>query len=171
MTGLELVRGAYEWATANALWILIGAVALPVVGTIAAALGKLGKTQEDGKQIASVVLTVAVICVVLEGMLLTVARGALGLPLLGMDVRLLAAPLVCLAGSVLGIRLVFPLSAIGSVKTMTDLLLFIGSIAAIAWLFSRFRWGVYFIGSIGQLLAITAVAIWFLRRLYRRTFG
>ena len=162
---------AYAWASAQALWILIGAVLLPTLGTVLAGLGKLGKTQEDGKQIASAVVMIAVLCVIGEIGLLTLARSVLGRSLLDMDIRLLAAPLVCLVGALVGIRLVFPLSALGSIKTLSDLAIFIVSLAAIAWLFSRFRWGVYFVGTIGQLVAIAMVAFVFLRRLYRRTFG
>jgi hypothetical protein len=171
MTLAELLRDAYAWADTNAMWVLLGGVTVPVAGTIAARIGKAGKTDADGKLIASLVMGLALMAVVLEVACLFIARSALGADLLQANPLLLVAPVVCLAGAVVGLRLVFPLTELGSVRTAIDLGAFLLACAGVVWLASKFRWGVLFIGSIGQLVVILALAALVLRRMYRRAFG
>lgn len=171
MTLGDMLRSAYGWADLNAHWVLLAAALVPVVGTLAARVGKGGKTDADGKLIASLVMGLALVAVVLEVGCLFIARSALGADVLQANVLLVVAPVVCLAGSVVGLRLVFPLTELGSVRTAVDLGAFLLACAAVVWLASRFRWGVLFVGSIGQLVVILALAALVLRRMYRRAFG
>jgi hypothetical protein len=91
--------------------------------------------------------------------------------LLDADVRLVVAPLLCLVGCVVAIKLVFPLSQLGGVKTASDLALLLLVCACVIWFFSKFRgWGILFFGSFLQLIVVLAIVIYFMRRLYRRAF-
>lgn len=171
MTVEEGLRGAYGWADANAVWVLVAGLALPVVGTLAARIGKGGRTDADGRLIASVVMGAALLAVILEVACLFVARTALGADLTHANALLVVAPIVCLVGAVAGLRMVFPLSELGSVRTALDLGGFLLACAAVVWLASRFRWGVVFLGSIGQLVVMLLLAGLVLRRMWRRAFG
>ena len=172
MTLGELLVRAYAWARASREWILLAAALVPVVGTVLARLGKAGKTDAEGRLIASVVVGVGLSAVVLEVLALLVARSLLHRRLLEADVLLLAAPLVCLAGCLIGIRWVFPLSELASVRTFLDVGAFVLACLAVLWLFSKFRgWGILFFGSIAELLAIVVFGYALLRRLYRRASG
>lgn len=91
--------------------------------------------------------------------------------LLNASLLLLLAPIVCLVGCVLGIRRVFPLSQLGSVKSVIDVSAFVAACLFVMWMFSMFRgWSVIFFGSFAQLIAVALLAIWLIRRLYRRAF-
>jgi hypothetical protein len=168
MTLEQLVREAYAAADANAPWVLAGAALVPLLGTVAARIAKGGKTDADGRLIASLVMAFALVAVVLEIACLFIARAALDANVLEANAMLFAAPVVCLTGAVLGLRLVFPLTELGSVRTAIDLVGFLLACAAVVWLASRFHWGVFFVGSMGQLLVILALAGLVLHRLYRR---
>lgn len=170
MTIAELLRDGYAWADANAFWVLFAALAVPVVGTIAARIGKGGKTDADGRLIASAVMALALLAVIAELACLFVARSALGADLTQANALLVLAPVLCLAGAVGGLRLVFPLSELGSVRTALDLGAFLLACAAVVWLASRFRWGVVFLGSVGQLVIMLVLAGLVLRRMWRRAF-
>lgn len=167
----ELLRAAYSWADLNAPWVLLGAGAVPLVGTVAARIAKGGKTDADGRFIASLVMGFALLAVVLEVACLFVARTALDANVLEANALLVVAPVACLTGAVLGLRLVFPLTELGSVRTALDLTGFLLGCAFVVWLASRFRWGVFFGGSVGQLLVIMGLAALVLYRLYRRAAG
>ncbi len=172
MTLGELLARAYAWALTHREWILLAAVLLPVVGTVLARIGKAGKTDAEGRYIASVVVGVGLSAVIVEMLALVVARSALHRSLLEADVLLLVAPLVCLAGCLIGIRWVFPLSELASVRTFLDAGAFVLACLAVLWLFSKFRgWGFLFFGSIAELVAIVVFGYALLRRLYRRAFG
>lgn len=170
MTLDDMLRGAYGWADANATWVLLAGAVVPLIGTVLARVGKAGKTDADGKLVASAVMAFALLAVVVEIGCLFIARTALGADLLQANPLLLVAPIVCLAGSVVGLRLVFPLAELGSVRTALDLGLFLVACAVVVFIASRFRWGVLFIGSIGQLVVILLLAGFVLRRMYRRAF-
>lgn len=172
MTLADFFSASYAWADANALFILAVAILLPVAGTALAWLGKGGRTDSDGRLVASAVMGIALVGVLLELGAIFVARSVVGVSLLSANLLLLLAPVVCLAGSVLGIRMVFPLSRLGSVKTATDLGLFLLACGGVLWAMSKFRgWSVMFFGSLAQLLVIGALALFVLWRLYRRAFG
>ncbi len=172
MTLNELFAGSYGWCDTHASLVLIIAVLIPIVGTVAAYLGKLGKTDMDGRYIASGIIALAVLLVAVEIGSIALAVGPLERSILDANVVILIAPILCLIGCVLGIRYVFPLNELGSVKTMGDLLVFAIACIALVWIFSKFRgWGVIFFGSITQLLVIGALALFLLYRLFKRTFG
>ena len=172
MTFSEAVRASYEWLVAHGDALLVGAIALPAAGTLLSRVGKAGKTDADGKFIASTVVGLALAAVAVEALGLILARAALGLGLLDLDVRVTLAPLICLAGCLFGIRWVFPLSELGSVRTFRDVGLFVVACAVVGWLFSKFRgWGFLFIGGIGEALALAALAFALLHRLYRQAMG
>jgi hypothetical protein len=172
MTLNDLLVQAYLWCRDNASLILLGSVLLPLLGTLLARIGKGGKTDADGRLIASVVVAIALVAVLLEISCLLIARSLLDASLLDAPVALLIAPIVCLAGSLLGIRLVFPLNQLGSIRTMKDAGAFLAACLAVLWLLSTFRgWGIVFFGSLTQLVVIGLLGFFFLRYLYRRAFG
>jgi len=172
MTLSESLTQAYGWATDHRLAILLVAVLIPIVGTVLARIGKAGKTDADGRLIASVVVGLGLLLVVLEIVALVAGHALLHRSFLDADVALLFAPLICLAGCLLGIRWVFPLNELASVKTFLDIGAFVLGCAAVLWLFSKFRgWGIVFFGGLSQLVVIAVLGFVLLRRLYRRAFG
>ena len=52
----ELLAGLYAWAAVQAQWLLIAALAIPAVGSMAAWIGKGGRTDRDGRVIASLLV-------------------------------------------------------------------------------------------------------------------
>jgi len=159
-------------AVQNRIGVLLGSAALPVVGTIAARIGKGGRTDADGRFIASLVMSIALSAFVLEVMALFVARSAMQASILEADAILLVAPVVCLLGSAVGIRWVFPLLELAAVRSFIDVGAFVLACAGVVWLFSKFRgWGLLFFGSIAEMIAIGALGIALLKRLYGRAFG
>jgi hypothetical protein len=163
---------AYAWAVASRLWILLVAVGVPLLGTLLARLGKAGKTDRDGRVIASVVVGVGLIAVVLEMFAIAIGAGVMGKSVLDGDMLLLARPLLCLGGAIFGIRLVFPLNELASVRTAVDVGAFILACALVVWFFSKFRgWGLVFWGSLTQLAVLLMLGYFLLRRLWRRAFG
>jgi hypothetical protein len=171
MTLRELLASAYTWANANSLWVFLAAVAIPLFGTFLAWIGRGGKTDKDGKLIASVVMGVAIAAVALEVLVITLGVGVMHQSALDAKLLLLAAPVVCLVGSVFGIRLIFPLNELGSVRTAVDVGLFVAACLVVLWVFSKFRgWGVVFFGSLTQMVFVGIMLALLLRRLYRRAF-
>jgi hypothetical protein len=167
----ELCASLYAAAVDHRFAVLAGALALPLVGTLAARVGKAGRSDADGRLLASLVVGVGIVAVLAEAAALALAS-SLGASPWDADVVLLAAPLLCLAGCLAGIRLVFPLSELASVRTAADLGLFVAAVAGVLWLVSKFRgWGVLFLGDIGQLFAIALLAWALLSRLRARAFG
>lgn len=168
MTFDAFLRDAYGVADLHAAEVLVGAAVLPVLGTLLAWVGKGGKTDKDGRWIASTLVGFALLAVVLELLAVAVARSALGVDVLQANAALLVAPFVCLGLTVIGVRRVFPLSELGSVRTAMDLGLLVVVLLGLAWLFSRFHWGVVFFGTLGQLGLIGVVVGLFVWRLTRR---
>jgi hypothetical protein len=69
----------------------------------------------------------------------------------------------------LGIRLIFPLSELGSAQTARDVFLFVVALLVVVWLFSKFRgWGIVFFGGLVQLLLVGVLLAFLLRYLFRR---
>lgn len=168
----DLLTQSYHWGDANARTVLLASALVPLVGTLLAFIGKGGKTDADGRFIASTVIALAVLVVLVEVGGFFVARNLFSASLLDANALLLLSPVLCLVGSVLGIRMVFPLSELGSVRTLVDLGLFLLACGGAVWLLSRFRgWHVVFFGSVIELLIVAAIGFFFLRRLYRRAFG
>jgi hypothetical protein len=172
MTLHDFFLATYGWAALHAPEIFFGAVVVPLVGTILGRIGKAGRTDADGRWIASLVVAAGFLAVILEVIAVVIGVGILDNSLLDASAILLAAPLVCLAGCLLGVRLVFPLSELGSVRTVADLATFALGSAAVVWFFSQFRgWGILFVGSFLQLVVVGVLAFLLMRRLFRRALG
>src|SRR5258708_26960921 len=139
MTLREWLLSTYAWSVEHATAILIVAIALPIAGTALAAIGKGGRTDRDGRAIASIV--VALGAAALFAMLLAVhaAHAYFESGLLDSDVRPVVAPLVMAIGCVYGAHRVFPLGELGAARTIGYLgLAFVLCWGAI-WFFSMFR--------------------------------
>ncbi|HEY3358096.1 MAG TPA: hypothetical protein VGQ83_32905 [Polyangia bacterium] len=172
MTLSEFFLTTYAWAVQHREVIAVTAALIPVVGTVAARLGKAGRTDADGRVIASVVVGVGVLAVLLEIAAVGAAYTAFDASLLAADALLVAAPVVCFAGCLLGIRWVFPLSELASVRTLRDVGIFLAACAGLVWFFSKFRgWGIFFVGGVLQLVVLLALTYFLLRRLLRRAFA
>lgn len=168
----ELLVSIYQWADDHALALLLVGLAWGLGGALLARLGRGGRSDSDGRTIASIVVGGAVLVIVLAALALGVAQLGFGKGLLDANVLLLAVPLVCLAASVAGIHWVFPLSELATVRTLRDVAVFLLACAVVLWLLSRFRgWGLVFLGGLGDLLLIGALALALLRVLYRRARG
>lgn len=165
----------YAWAAERSTLIFAGACALPLVGTAAAWVGKKGKSDRDGRLIADALLVLSLLLVAAEVIGLVVADSAHGAGsrewLLEADALLLLAPIACLGLSLLGIRLVFPLGELASVKRLTSLGAFLAALAAAVWLLGRFRWGVLFYAHFVWLLALSAIAVLVMWSLWRKAAG
>ena len=168
----ELFAGSYGWCDTHAGLVLLIAILTPIIGTVAAYIGRHGKTDLDGKYIASAIIAFAVLLVAVEIGSIALAVGPLGRSILDANVVILIAPILCLIGCVLGIRMVFPLNELGSVRTMADLFIFSLACIGVVWFLSKFRgWGILFFGSFTQLLVVGALVLFLLYRLFKRTFG
>ena len=172
MTLSQLLAAAYAWAVAQRLVILIVALGVPLLGTLLARIGKAGKSDADGRFIASVVVGFGIVAVILEMLAVGVGAGVMGHSVLEGDAILLASPLLCFGGALFGIRLVFPLNQLASVRTAVDVGAFMLACAVVVWFFSKFRgWGLLFFGGVTQLLLLLALGFFLIRRLWRRAFG
>lgn len=168
----ELLAAAYRWADGHALTILGVAVVIPIVGTLVAWIGKGGRTDADGRFVASVLVGFGLCVFLVEVLAIVVAHVAFERSLVDASIALLVAPLICLAGCLWGIRMVFPLNQLASVQTFTDVGLFVLACLFVLWLFSTFRgWGIVFWGDLGQLAIIGVLGYLVIKRLYRRAFG
>ena len=172
MSVRELLIILYQWADAHALAWLLSALAWGLGGTLLAWLSKGGRSDRDGRLIASVVIGGAVLLLATTLLGLGVAYWAFDRGLMDANALLLLAPLACVLLSVLGIHQLFPLSELASVRTLADLALFALACLTLLWLLSKFRgWGVAFFGGLGSLALLGVLAVWLLRLLYRRAFG
>lgn len=172
MTLNEFFDSTYQWGEQNAQLILLLGVAVPALGTLLAFIGKGGKTDEDGRFIASMVMGLAMFAVVLEVMAIFVGVYIRGSSLMDANAALLAAPIICLVGSVLGLRLVFPLAEIGVVRSILDMVGFFVSCLFVIWFMSKFNgWYIGIHGSLFTFVIIVVIGLFFLRRQYRRAFG
>ncbi len=167
----QLLHDSYRWADENAPLVFLTALLVPLLGTLAAWVGKKGKTDADGRFVASAVVGLALLLVVAEVCAVVVARSVLGLDVLEANALLLVTPAVCLGVATMGIRRVFPLNELGSVRTAADLSLLGALLVAIGWVLSRFRFGAVFLGSMVHLALIAAAVAFVVVRLVRRIRG
>ena len=171
MTLNDALLAAYAWGVAHGGAVLAAGLVIPVIGTLAARAGKAGRTDEDGRVIASLLLGIGVLAMVGELIAIHVAHAYFGGDVLAGDVRLLLAPIVCLGGCLLGVRLVFPFSELAGARTLADLGLLVLACWGVLWFFSKFRgWGILFFGSFLQLVVVLVIAGYFMRRLFLRAF-
>ena len=167
----QLLGDAYAWLDARAAELLVVAVLIPACGTVLAWAGKGGSTDRDGRVIASVLVGLGLGVFLVSVLAALLAHVAFGRSPFEANVLLVLAPVVCLVGCLAGVRALFPLSELASVRTFTDVASFVGACLAVLWLFSKFRgWGIVFWGNLGQLLIIGVLGFLLLRRLYRRAF-
>jgi len=168
MTLAEALSSLSLWLDSHALDVFAASVGLPVAGTIAAWVGKGGKTDTDGKAIASFLIAFALAVVLLEVALLSIGVFLQGRALVDTNLLLLTAPVLCLVLSIAGVRLVFPLSQLGSVKVLMNGFWFVAALGAFVWFLSKFRgWGIIFFGGIFQLILLLVLGgalIWWLGR-------
>jgi len=168
----ELLINLYQWADAHAPALLLAAVAWGLLGVLLARLARGGRSDQDGRVIASLVVGGAVLLVVLALAAAGIAHVGFRRSLLDANALLLLAPLACLLISVLGIHRVFPLNELATVRTLGDVAGFVLACLLLLWLLSKFRgWGVAFLGGLGSLAVFGVLAVWLLRALYRRAFG
>ena len=145
---------------------------LPIAGTAAARIGKGGRTDADGRFLASLVVGIALSAVLVEATGIALAARVFDRSALDGDVLLLASPLVCLSACLIGIRWVFPLNQLASVRTFVDVGAFVAACGVVVWVVSKFRgWGILFLGDVMQIGLFAVLGIALLRRLYRRAFG
>lgn len=171
MTLGESLTAAYLATKAVAPILFALAVVVPAVGTAAAWIGRGGRTDRDGRMIASAVVGSGLLLVVFEAVAIAVAGLVLERSILDADLLLLLAPPIYLLGCVAGIRLVFPLSQLASVRSAADIGAFLAACGVVLWLLTKFRgWFILFHGGFLALLLIVGFAIVLLRRLYRRAF-
>lgn len=172
MTLREILTNAYQWADAHALALLLASLAWGLAGSLLARLAKGGRSDQDGRLIASVVIGGAALPLVAAVLAAGVAHVAFKQTPMDANALLLLAPLVGVLMSVLGIQRVFPLSELASVRTLRDLAGFAMACLVLLWLLSKFRgWGVAFLGGLGGLALIGLLSALLLRVLYRRAFG
>ena len=87
------------------------------------------------------------------------------------DFLLLAAPWVWLVLTLGGVRRVFPLNDLASWHSVRDVAGFFAVCAAFVWFLSMFRgWGIFFIGSLVELLIIVVLGGLLIRQLFLRAF-
>jgi hypothetical protein len=171
MTVDDALVGSSTWLQVNALAVLLGAVVFPLVGTTAAYIGKGGKTDADGKAIASTVMALALTFFALEVLFVSYGVFVAHTSLLETNLFLLAAPVLCLVLSVVGLRTVFPLGQLGSTRVIRDVGAFCMVVGAVAWFLSKFHgWSIVFLGSFGQLLVAGVVVLVMLWWLWGRIF-
>ncbi len=108
MTLREILTNLSLWADAHALAILAAAVAWGLLGTLLARLTRGGRSDQDGRVIASVVIGGAALLLVVAVLAARVAHVAFKQALMDVNALLLLAPLVCVLVSVVGIHRVFP---------------------------------------------------------------
>lgn len=172
MTLSEVLSDAYAAVDGQGLAIFLACLGVPVVGTVAAWIGKGGRTDRDGRFFANVAVGFGLLALILEVLVIVVARAAFTANVLDANVLLLIGPPLALGLGLLGVRLVFPLSELGSARTARSALLFVLLVIAIIWFFGQFRgWGIVFFGSLAQLAALGALVWFLLRRLGRGALG
>lgn len=164
----------YGWAAERSLLVFACACALPLLGTLAAWVGKGGKTDRDGRWIANLLLISSLLLVGFELVALVVAHATLDRGpqwIMEVDALLLVAPLAYLGLTLVGIRQVFPLGQLETIRRLTSLGLLAGGVLFLVWLAGRFFWGVVFVAHFAWLLVLFGVAALVLWHLWRRTVG
>ena len=172
MTLEDFFMSAYQGLEANKEVIGTALVAVPVVGTLGAWIGKSGKTEKDGIFLANLVIWIATGVFAFAVIVALIGMSLMGKSLLQGDFVLLCAPIVCVSGTYYGIRKIFPLGELSSAHTLKDVGIFLIGCLAVWFIFKTFRgWGIIFFGSVFQLVAWLVAGYWLMRRLAKRAFG
>ena len=171
LTPREIFEATYAFAESNATLIFGLSLLVPAVGITLAWIGRGGRTDEDGRAFANVFVFVAVVQFVLAMVLGYVGVAFLERSVWDTNLLLLAAPWIWLSLSMAGLRQIFPLSELTSWRSAMDVGGFFAVCAALVWFLSMFRgWGIFFIGSLLELLLILGLAVFLVRQLYLRAF-
>ena len=172
MTVEELLSGAYRFADAHDLAIAGALVVFPLLGTLLAWIGRGGKTDRDGIFIANAVVLVAATVFLVSVLAVFLGMSVRNRSLLDANVLLLVAPILCIAGSVFGVRRVFPTAELAGMATLRAIAAFVLACAIAWWIMLKFRgWGIVFFGSLVQLLVFVILGAVLLWVLWRRAFG
>jgi len=168
MTVEEAFRGSHAWLMSHGLDLLLASVTFVVACTLTAYFARRFGTGAAGRFFANAVLTVTILEVAAVAAYAVLARSTFDSGLLSFDASFVAAPIVSLALALGGLRLFLPVGRLAVVRLVRDLLAFAGVCAVLFWIGSKFRgWGVVFVGSIFELLAIVALALLLVVRLWR----
>ena len=171
LTLRQIFEGAFALAESNAALGFGLALLVPVVGITMAWIGRAGRTDEDGRAFANIFVFVAVVQFVLAMILGYVGVAFLDRSLWDTNLLLLTAPWIWLALSIGGLRQIFPLSELTTWRSVLDVAGFFAICAAFVWFLSMFRgWGIFFIGSLVELLIIIGLAVLLIRQLFLRAF-
>jgi hypothetical protein len=169
MTLRDALLDAYAWSVVHATVILIAAVAVPAAGALAAEIGKGGRTDADGKVIASIVVGIGALSMVLAMVALHFAHSNFESGLLDADWRLALAPIACLGCSLVAVRWVFPLSELAGARSVGYLVVVFGGCWLLIKFFSMFEgWHITIWGSLFQLVLVLAAACYGLWRMFKR---
>jgi tetratricopeptide (TPR) repeat protein len=118
----ELLFELYAWADQRALLLLIIAVLVPLIGT--ASVLAVGRTTHPARQLASAVGGFALLAGAIGAAATAAALGVLDRSLMDANAVLLAAPLLGVGLSLLGLRLMMPLA---QVPLFRSLLVLVGA--------------------------------------------
>lgn len=171
MTPRSVFEGIYAFAEARPEAILLLAVLVPCTGVALAWVGRGGRTEEDGRLIADGLVLLGVVQFVVAMTVGWVGVAVLERTLLDTDLMILAAPWVWLAITVVGVRMVFPLSDLASWRSLREVAAFFAVCLVFVWLLSTFRgWGIVFLGGLAELVALLVLGGLLIRHFYRRVF-
>jgi len=171
LTLRQIFEGAFALAESNAALIFGLSLLVPIVGITMAWIGRGGRTDEDGRAFANIFVFVAALQFVLAMIIGYVGIAFLDRSLWDTNLLLLAAPWIWFILSIGGLRQIFPLSELTSWRSVLDVAGFFAICAALVWFLSMFRgWGIFFIGSLLELLIILVLAVLLVRQLFLRAF-
>jgi hypothetical protein len=172
MTLHDALVEAYAWGVVHGTVILLSAIVIPILGALAAQLGKGGRTDEDGRAIASVVVGLGALSMVLALVAVHFGHSYFGYGLLDADWRLVLAPVACLVCSLVAVRWVFPISELAGARSVGYLVLVFAGCWLLIKFFSMFEgWRMYIWGSLFELAIVLAAAGYGLWRLFKRAMN
>lgn len=172
MTVMDILASSHGGAVAYANLILGASLAIPMIGAIAARIGRGGETDEDGKAIGNALLLLVLLQMVLFGALTVGWTSVMEVSWAELPIAVLVAPIVALGTSMLSLRMVFPLGQLEMVRRAKSLGLLALVLAATVWFLSQFRgWGILFLGGLGELFCFGIVVCVVIYVLYRRALS
>ena len=172
MTIAELARTLVDWLVAHQHTILLVYLVAPLVATAVIWMCKRARAHATGTRFASITIVLVVVSIVLEALVLAVARGFFDADLTATPVLLVIGPPLAAVVAISGIHCVYPLTQLAAWRSLTDIGWFVLAAAVLFWLVTKFRgWGIIFAGSLLELLVLCGLAYWLLRRLFKRAFS
>ena len=116
MTVSDLFNGIYLWLDSVAPAILLAGILIPLAGTALAWIGKQGNSNADGRFVAPLFIGFSLGALLLAVFAIAFAVSIMDADPLQANAALLAAPVVCTVGCVLGIGRVFPVNQLASLS-------------------------------------------------------